>query len=288
MMKKLALLLTAAMLLSLLGCASLRPANPASDFEYTYVEKDDYIAITDYIGTGKDVVVPTKIDGHPVKRVSINFNDAIESIALPNTMEKVGIGAFEGCTNLQKVVLGKNIDEIHDNAFMNCTSLKTINFPKGLKSIHVQAFKKCYSLEEAILPKGLETIKEEAFAECTALKKVYIPKTVTFKGSGQFLGAESLASITFENGTTKIGSYATFMGAKSLKEITIPDSVTEIGDLSFSSCTALEKVTFLGDAPETVGAMVFAYCNDSLKIYYNPSTNGWEDTPLSTYNLVSK
>ena len=75
---------------------------------------------------------------------------------------------------------------------------------EGGEYIDATIYKNAYPDSESY--SAFDTFKEEAFAECTALKKVYIPKTVTFKGSGQFLGAESLASITFENGTTKTSS----------------------------------------------------------------------------------
>ena len=283
--------------------------NPASDFEYVISEKGGYVTIDGYVGTAKNVVVPNHIEGLPVRGVSLKGNKTIESIVLPDTYETIYMEAFMSCSNLRSVVLGKNValinpsafshctklesisfpaslETIGDGAFMCCTGLKSVSFANGLKEIDTGAFSYCENLEKAILPIGLETIGNEAFAYCTGLKEVFIPKTVRFKGTNNFLGAEALTSLTFEDGTTRIGSYAAFMGASSLKQVTIPASVTEICDMTFSACPKLETVIFLGSAPEKVGGKVFGTPNKDIQIIYNPSTSGWDDTPLSEFNLV--
>ena len=67
-------------------------ANPATDFEY-HVE-NDYIFIDKYIGNGKEVIVPSMIDGKPVEIIgllSFEYSDVI-SVTLPFSL----IWAFNG------------------------------------------------------------------------------------------------------------------------------------------------------------------------------------------------
>lgn len=299
-MKKLALLLAAAMLLSLFGCKAsdnsynsspehptLTPS-PVSDFEYEVNKDLEFVVINGYLGTNTDVVVPSEIEGYPVKGVYLPENATIETIVLPDTMESIFMNAFMNCPNLRSVVLGKNVTSIGEMAFRYCVNLKSINFPSSLKTIGNEAFMHCKSLETAILPSGLETIDSQAFAFCSSLKEVYIPKTVKFKGTNNFLGAESLTTLTFEEGTVKIGSYAAFSGATSLSQVTIPASVTEICDASFSACPALRTVVFLGNAPSKVGHIVFGVPSKDVQVIYNQTTIGWNSTPLSDYTLVSQ
>ena len=294
-MKKLALLLTAAMLFSLLGCGPSEtstteptlPPNDAADFTYQYSEEYDVISITDYVGTRKDVVVPSEIDGHVVKNIKLYGNEIIESIVLPDTMDKINPTSFKSCINLQRVVLGRNITTIYDQAFKDCTKLESINFPHGLIKIYPEAFKNCVKLKKAILPNGLESIGVEAFSECSGLTEVFIPNTVTLIGTSAFYGAKSLSKLTFEDGIASLGEYGCFMGAASLKTLTIPASVNMISDVCFAGADALESVTFKGDAPNKIGSLPFGK-NSNLKIYYTAKTNGWDNTPLSQYNLVAK
>lgn len=284
-------------------------ANPASDFEYDINEKGGYVTIDGYVGTAKNVVVPNHIEGLPVAGVSLKGNEMIESIILPDTYETIYMEAFMSCSNLRSVVLGNNVTLINPSAFSHCTKLESISFPEslktigngafmcctslksvtfanGLETIDTGAFSYCESLEKVILPSGLKTLGNEAFAYCTSIKEVFVPKTTVFKGTNNFLGAESLTSLTFEDGTTKIGSYAAFMGATSLKKVIIPASVAEICDMTFASCTSLDEVIFLGNAPTNVGNNVFSYNSNSLKIYYHADTAGWDDTSLKQYALV--
>lgn len=284
-------------------------ATPASDFEYVISENGGYVTIDGYIGTAKNVVVPNKIEGLPVRGVRLPGNETIESIVLPDTYETIYMEAFMSCSNLRSIVLGNNVTLINPSAFSHCTKLESISFPEslktigngafmcctslksvtfanGLETIDTGAFSYCESLEKVILPSGLKTLGNEAFAYCTSIKEVFVPKTAVFKGTNNFLGAESLTSLTFEDGTTKIGSYAAFMGATSLKKVIIPASVTEICDMTFAACTSLDEVIFLGNAPTNVGNDVFSYGSNSLKVYYHADAAGWDDTPLNEFNLV--
>lgn len=290
-MKKLPLLVVATLLISLVGCGpsasnpTLKP-NPVSDFEYSINREKGTVIIEKYIGTNKDVVVPSEIEGFPVKGVEFAGNEVIETVVLPDTIEVI-LGSFMNCANLQSVVLGENVTDIWDYSFYNCPKLKTINFPASLKRIGLRAFKMCSSLEKAILPHGLESIEDEAFSECAGLKEVFIPNTVAFKGICTFYGAEALSKLTIEQGTASLGQYGCFMGATSLKTLTIPASVKSIPDICFAAATSLETVIFEGDAPVEIGDLPFGK-NENLTIYYNPNTNGWDNTLLSEYNLVSK
>lgn len=266
-MKKLALLLAAAMLLSLLGCASLRPVNPVSDFDYYVNEEKQYINITKYIGESKDVVIPAYIEDLPVRTIGIDSfaNSSIESVVLPDTVE-----------------------EVLDNAFDGCEMLKTIQFSANLKKICTQAFRKCSKLKKVLLPQGLSIIGPEAFAYCGNVTEVYIPGSVEVIGHSAFGKTYALSTLTIEEGVSTLGQYGTFIDADALKKVTIPSSVETLGEACFAGCTGLEEVIFLGDAPEDVGDLVFEDTSEKLKLYYDPNTSGWDSTPLSQYNLVAK
>ena len=274
-MRKFFALLSALSLLivSLSGCNLISEANPAADFEYGF-SREGGISIREYIGSDKTVVIPSKIDGQAVTVIAG--------------------GAFVG-TSIESVVIPDSVKFVVARAFYGCDQLKTVDFGDGIIEIQEEAFRECTALESIILPKNLETIGEGAFYGCTSATEIYIPKTLTNWSAGYqypiFGFCTALETLTIEDGLSVLGGYSSFSCASSLKNLVIPASVEKIGDVAFHSATALESVTFLGDAPQ-VSENVFGYPNTetaspNLVIYYDPNTSGWDDTVLSQYHLVS-
>ena len=274
-MRKFFALLSALSLLivTLSGCNSISEANPATDFEYGF-SREGGISIRDYIGSDKTVVIPSKIDGQAVTIIAG--------------------GAFWG-TSIESVVIPDSVKFVVARAFYGCDQLKTVDFGDGIIEIQEEAFYKCTALESIILPKNLETIGEGAFYGCTSATEIYIPKTLTNWSAGYqypiFGFCTALETLTIEDGLSVLEGAGSFCCASSLKNLVIPASVKKIGDVAFHSATALESVTFLGDAPQ-VTENVFGYPNTetaspNLVIYYDPNTSGWDDTVLSQYHLVS-
>ena len=80
-------------MLLLWGCDARVKENPASDFEYKKSENGDYILITKYVGTSEKVVIPSEIDGLPVKIIFSVGRTATDMV-----------GAFQG-SSIKSVVL---------------------------------------------------------------------------------------------------------------------------------------------------------------------------------------
>ena len=49
------------------------------------------------------------------------------SVTIPNSVTTIGSEAFSGCTNLQKVHIGKSVKDIGEYAFDYCTSITQIS-----------------------------------------------------------------------------------------------------------------------------------------------------------------
>lgn len=274
-MRKSSLLFVAIMLLSLVGCGqstqpttnpTLKP-NPVSDFNYYLNEEKQCINITEYIGESKVVVVPASIENLPVRFI--------------------GMSSFAG-TSVETVVLPDTVEEIWPNAFDGCQSLKSIQLSVNLIKIDIQAFRNCVNLDAITLPDGINQIGTEAFAYCSSVTQLRIPGSLEEIGHSAFAKMYALSTLVIEDGVKSLGYYGTFIDADALKEVTIPASVEILGDACFAGCNNLEKVSILGDTPNDVGDMVFQDTSENLIIYYDPNTSGWDDTPLSQYNLVAK
>lgn len=252
MKKIISIILAIIICIILAGCSK---SNPATDFRYKASEES--VTIMEYIGNSKTVVIPEKIEGKPVKVISICRSEDIESVTIPSTVTIIYTGAFAGSTSLKEINFGDSVEFIDSRAFYGCTALTEVKLPENLKEIGASAFEGCSSLKKVFLPKSLEKMNMQVFCQCP------------------------VEEVELEEGIKKFGSYASFWGAN-MKELTIPSSVEQIGEFTFHD--NLEKVVFEGDAPKT-GKQPFG---TKATIYYKKGSKGWEETELKEkYKLVA-
>lgn len=119
----------------------------SGDFKYTYYEdcgywdggwfvtdeEQDNVAVTAYVGTDKNVVVPSEIDGKTVcgifDEVFMN-NNGIESVRIPNTIKRIHRDNFENCSRLKEVYLTQSVERIDELCFLECENLSAVYGPK--------------------------------------------------------------------------------------------------------------------------------------------------------------
>ena len=100
----------------------------------------------------------------------------LKTVRLPDSLEKIGINAFELCRQLHRIDLGEGVTIIPDSCFERCTELKTITLPPQIKEIERGAFWMS-GLEVINLNEGLERVHDNAFVG-TCIESIKIPKTV--------------------------------------------------------------------------------------------------------------
>ena len=88
--------------------------------------------------------------------------------------------AFDGCSKLKKVTIGREVKKIEKKAFANLPKLKKVSIGSKVKKIEKEAFKNCPNLKEIDVPNKTKSIGTEAFAKCDSLKKVEIGKGLYF------------------------------------------------------------------------------------------------------------
>ena len=123
-------------------------------------------------------------------------------------------------------------------AIYSCTSDdKVVRVPKTINGKPVIAIaqrgmanvEKC---EAIVLPDTVRYVGESSFGQDKALKYIYLGTSLETVDDHAFLGASSLESVVFPEGTKSIGKLV-FSDTPSIKSITIPESVTEITDLFY-------------------------------------------------------
>jgi hypothetical protein len=134
--------------------------------------------ITKYIGTDTELVIPSEINGIPVK--------------------SIGSDAFRGFSSLISIKIPESVKSIGSYAFQRCSSLTSINIPEGVTIIEAYEFEGCSSLKSINIPYGVKWIDGSAFAGCSSLKNITIPNSVKIIGRDAFKDCSSLTSITME------------------------------------------------------------------------------------------
>ncbi len=103
--------------------------------------EDDFLVtggvLAAYRGNAAEVAVPEGV--RVIAGEVFQNHTEIESVSLPDSLLVVGEGAFEGCSNLSRIVLGKNVEEIKDRAFLGNT-MSEVSVPSSVKKVGLQAF----------------------------------------------------------------------------------------------------------------------------------------------------
>lgn len=152
-------------------------ATAASKFDYR--EVDGGVAITDYTGEDKIVVIPDEIDGMQVVAIDENAfvnNDTLLGLKLCDNVKDIGSHAFTNCTALRVFISGDSLLNISEFAFGNCQELSEVRLNEGLKSIQFLSFAGS-NLRELYIPGTVETIDNPftAFDEEQPLKIISTP-----------------------------------------------------------------------------------------------------------------
>ncbi len=176
----------------------------------------------------------------------------LSSVSVSDGVTSVGDYAFEDCSNLQNVTLGKSLASLGKSVFKGCTALISIQVSGNSRYSSSEGI--LFDTENASLvkypagktdltyqiPAGVESVEDYAFEGCTNLTCVSIPGSVLTLG------------------------YSAFKGCVNLAELTIPaciDSVRSDDYPTFEGCTNIQKITFTGNGD---------WCQYGLSYEYTP------------------
>lgn len=193
---------------------------------------------------------------------------ALESVDIPDTVERIGEHAFVECFMLRSIRLPAALKEIGAGAFIGCSRLPELVWPEGLKKIGEFAFSRVSMPETVVIPAWIERIEQNTFAACRGMKRVVIPANLSSIGKQAFIRCEDLETVVFEadgkeqtalqigeqafemTGLTRIElperliqlSASVFFGCKKLAYASLPGHMATIPESTFYACRALQQV----------------------------------------------
>ncbi len=237
------------------------------DFDYTALTEESKNKVTEIVFLEGVTDIPEgKFKGYT----------ALKTVRIPKSVTTVGNNAFEGCTSLEKVVIGCDpIDPevynaatwagpsrtIGDYAFRGCTSLKEITTCPSIRmgtgalsgsgieniTLYQVSFKNVPQRASYVFPDGL-------FKDCKQLSDaniIYSPaiKTVTISKE-MFAGCESLKSFDFSDKTAGLKMSA-FSGSGlesiEIKVNTRNGATTNFQNNVFMDCKNLRSVKIFSE-----------------------------------------
>ena len=140
--------------------------------------------------TSADVVFEYTGDGCSVPK-------DVTSVLFKEGLQKIGYGAFMGCTELESITIPSTVTEIDILAFHDCSNLEEVTLNEGLQKIGEAAFYKCTSLEDVALPSTVTEIDDDAFFGCSNLREVELNGVPQYFDNEAFLICDVLEKILF-------------------------------------------------------------------------------------------
>jgi hypothetical protein len=143
------------------------------------------------------------------------------NLILDKTINEINANAFNGST-LESVTIPDSVTRIGPGAFAEIRTLKSITFGNSIKYIDSQAFYNDSGLESILLPASLKKIGYGAFTNTSSLKVIKIDESL-IQSEGIDHGANFLTGSAVQSYTIPYGSFNRFdpqsFFASNVKEI---------------------------------------------------------------------
>lgn len=220
---------------------------------YQYEVLDDGTAqITKYVGTEKDVVIPSELDGKKVTKLNAEafYSMDVVSVKVPDTVVYIGRIAFGECRELEKIWLSASVAELGYAVFSNCSSLATIEVDEKNTAFVAEdnilytknkeeLIRYGVGKDKVVIPASVKVIGEWALSHID-VKELVLPEGIISLKEGAFANNHSLQRINFPESLTYIGEIA--LAGAGIADVYIPKSVTNIGSAAFANCHSMEKI----------------------------------------------
>jgi len=222
----------------------------------------------------------------------------LEIINLSSTVVRIGEAAFERCGNLTYLQLPENLQIIEFGAFQGDTLLESVGLPNSVDSVGWYAFAQCKALTEPIyndhlfarlpmshignytLPDGIVKIAGTAFETCEKLSNIIFSSSVKEIGTMAFSYCSALTTVDLSPSIEIVGSDA-FYGCNNLTNAHIGKNVKKILYNPFEYCEQFTTFTLDNENPYFVLENGLLYSNDKTQLILCPTAKRVSFTDLA-------
>jgi hypothetical protein len=218
------------------------------------------------------------------------------SIAIPETVWHIGLGAFSGCEGLKEIHINSLsswcemsfydvLDAAGDSPFLYADGLyidgeliTDLIVPEDVTEIGAHAFEGYEKLRSVVLHNGIEAIHKSAFYDCTNLTDINFPDSLFYIGPYAFNGTP-----WYENqpdGEVYIGKLLyKYKGEMPLNSnIVVKDGTETICESAFDGCKGITSIS-LPSSLKQIHNYAFCGCDNLKEIYCKaltpPSINSY-------------
>ena len=120
-----------------------------SETPWFYNDNGTLYFYEEYYHGPEELTVPDMVDGRPVTALAPYCFAGCDftTVILPDTLERIGNNAFDGCTSMRGIFLPEGLTSIGAEAFYCCSELEAICIPSTTKVIETDAFYGCLKLQ---------------------------------------------------------------------------------------------------------------------------------------------
>ena len=237
---------------------------------YRYCLRENGSAhLVGYEGSASQIEVPEVIEGFSVTSLATNLfkdHEELQSVFLPDSVERVGNHVFDGCVNLRSVRLSASLRKVNPTLFVGCRALTEVTFSHPTVRLESNWFSDS-SVTHIHL--GALVCSFEAIPLCLPyLSRISVDaENQSFATDGKALFSKDRRCFyrlvvpceTYEvpGPCVDIGERA-FDSLSNLKEVSLPPTVRRIGRLAFAKTGLLSVHIPL--SVESIGEKVFYHC----------------------------
>ena len=231
------------------------------DGEWKYfVNSDNTIQLTQYLGTKTELVVPANYDGYVVYAVGnqnskenpkqcynifgedSQSNQTITKLTIEDGIKEIKTAAFRGCKKITgNLVIPDSVVNIGYAAFVNCSGFNgTLKLPFNIEKISDYTFNNCTNLKgNLIIPENVKEIGDYAFNKCSG-----------FSGT-----------LVFPSSLKRIGRTAFQLCSGFTGDLVIPEGIETIEDYTFNKCSGFDGTLTLPSTLKSIGRTAFQLCS---------------------------
>ena len=231
------------------------------DGEWKYfVNSDNTIQLTQYLGTKTELVVPANYDGYVVYAVG-NQN----SKETPKQCYNIFGEDSQSNQTITKLTIEDGIKEIKTAAFIGCKKITgDLVIPDSVVNIGYAAFVNCSGFNGTLkLPLNIEKISDYTFNNCTNLKgNLIIPENVKEIGALSFNRCSGFSgTLVFPSSLKRIGKTAFQYCSGFTGDLVLPEGIETVEDYTFNRCSGFDGTLTLPSTLKSIGKSSFQLCS---------------------------